>query len=264
MGETRPPELIGIHHPVGAGLQNPLLGALAGGPGRDDEVGVQRPRGQHRVEVVGVVGETADEPAGVLDVGGAQRRLAGGVPGHHRAPRRGQLPGLLAPGLDHHDLPAGPAQGVDGGVAHAPVAAHDVVTAHAFDHADPPNMPQIALQLAFHDRPADLGGQEQEDADAGHEQGHRQRLARRRQRKHVAEADGGDGDDGHVEGVPPGNPLDQPVAGGAGEEQRHDQRGRAQEPGRRRHDGRSGLGGGLGTDHGWLSAGIRMPTINRP
>jgi hypothetical protein len=68
MGQTRAAELIGIHDLVGAGLENPLLGALAGGPGRDDEIGVQRPRGQHRVEVVGVVGQTADEPAGMLGV----------------------------------------------------------------------------------------------------------------------------------------------------------------------------------------------------
>ena len=249
MSQTRPPEPIGVHHPVGAGLQHPLLGALAGDPGRDDEAGVQRPRRQHRIEVVGVVGQAADKPAGLLDVRGAQRGLGRGVPGHHRALRPRQLAGLLDPGLDHHDLPAGPSQRVDGGAAHAPVAADDVVTAHLVDHADSPYVPQIAPQFAFHDRPADLGRHEQEDADAAPDQGHRQRLARRRQGKHVAVPDGGDGDDRHVEGVPPRRALDQPVAGGAGGEQPRDRRRRPQEPVRRRHEGRGAGGGGRRSDH---------------
>ena len=241
----RAPEPIGVHHPVGAGLPHPPLGAFVDGPGDDDEAGVQRPRGQHGIEVMGVVGQTADEPAGVLDVRGAQRSLAGGVPGHHRALRPRLLAGL-GPRLDHHDLPAGLAQSGDGGAAHAPVAADDVVTAHLFDHADSPYVSQIAPQFALHDRPADLGRHEQEDADAAPDQGYRQRLARRRQRKHVAEPDGGDGDDRHVEGVPPGHALDQPVAGGAGGEQRRGQRRRPQQPVRRRQDGRARVGVGRG------------------
>lgn len=254
----RSPEPIGVHHPVGAGLQHPPLGAFVDGPGDDDEAGVQRPRGQHGIEVMGVVGQTADEPAGVLDVRGAQRSLAGGVPGHHRALGPRLLAGL-DPRLDHHDFPAGPPQRGDSGAAHTPVAADDVVTAHLFDHADSPYVSQIAPQFAFHDRPADLGRHEQEDADAAPDQGYRQRLARRRQRKHVAEPDGGDGDDRHVEGIPPGHALDQPVADRAGGEQRRSQRRRPQQPVRRRQDGRARVGVGRG-EHTLRALGHRPRT----
>jgi hypothetical protein len=66
MRQPRATEVIRVHDAVGAGLENPPFCAFLGRARHDEQIGVQRARRQHGVDVVRVVAQTGHQPTRVL------------------------------------------------------------------------------------------------------------------------------------------------------------------------------------------------------
>ena len=87
-GHARSPDLVGVHHPVGADLFEFGDGGRFVGSGHYEEVGVQGPGGQGDVQVVCVGVERHDQGLGAVQPGLEDGVLLGGVSDHHQVPAR--------------------------------------------------------------------------------------------------------------------------------------------------------------------------------
>ena len=120
----------------------------ARGAAHDEQPGVERPRGQHHVHVVGVRVDRCDQAGSARDARQAQHVVVGGVALHDGvAVRPRPLHGLRVD-VEHDHLTPGLAQLARDRGAHAPVAAHDVVARHPV-HAllHPSSLPSAAGQV---------------------------------------------------------------------------------------------------------------------
>ncbi len=116
--------------------------------------------------------------------------------------------------LDHGEGDAAVAQDLHHGPPHAAVAADHDVAGHLLDHGQVPSQADDAADIGVEDGAGGLGGDQENDPDAAEGEQDGEGLACRRQRKGLAEPDGGDRDGGHVEGVEHALVLDHHVADG--------------------------------------------------
>ena len=176
------------------------------------QAGVELARGQRDEDIGGIIRQAGAEASGALDAGLPQHVVAGGVVDDVVEAALGEPIHHLRLVVDHHEVEPLFLQPLGHLLAHAPVAADDVVSIQTVDlslHASSPqNAAQLARDNVIRHRAKNIG----QRAHAQQNQQGRKNPALFTQRAHLAKAHRAQRDHRHVERGPPRPALDQPVA----------------------------------------------------
>jgi hypothetical protein len=108
--------------------------------------------------------------------------------------------------------------------AHAPVATNHLVIFQLFQHPRPPKLTERLANFPRQDRPPHFRGQDENKAKASNEQGHGKNLSGPGKGKNLAISHCGEGNHGHVKGIPEAGAFNEVVAQGTQSQHCQDQK----------------------------------------
>ena len=213
VGDAAPAELRGVDDPVHAGLEHPVLQRAVLGAGDHDHVRVQVARGEGDEDVVRVVGQGRHHGLRTVYARAQQGDVGGRVAGHDGQARGARLRQALLVLLDDADGGAHLGQLRADRRADASVTADDHVFLESGERAFHAPFPPVFDEIALDEQAGKLGREGRRGPQTEQHEHEGEGPAGRREFVHLAEADGRQGDDRHVEGVEQRPVLDPHITG---------------------------------------------------